>query len=87
MTIRVYVTYFVAIEDFDDMHKIDLWRRLKEDWPIFHKKYIEIWQCIMVSHICCQIQKGVSNVTVGGQDKGLSILGQEKMPIGDQHLL
>ncbi|MBA0766939.1 hypothetical protein Gotri_015929 [Gossypium trilobum] len=32
-------------KELDDLHNIDLWGRFKEDWPTFHKKYIEIWQC------------------------------------------
>ncbi|KAK5846362.1 hypothetical protein PVK06_002647 [Gossypium arboreum] len=31
--------------ELDDLRKVDLRGRLKEDWPTFHKQYIEIWQC------------------------------------------
>ncbi|MBA0556063.1 hypothetical protein Golob_026197, partial [Gossypium lobatum] len=31
-------------EKLDDLHKIDLRGKHKEDWPTFHKKYIKMWQ-------------------------------------------
>ncbi|KAH1107780.1 hypothetical protein J1N35_011548 [Gossypium stocksii] len=31
-------------QELDDLHNTNLWGRLKEDWPTFHKKYIKIWQ-------------------------------------------
>ncbi|MBA0612971.1 hypothetical protein Godav_013501, partial [Gossypium davidsonii] len=36
--VRVYTTYSA------DLHKIDLWGRLEEDWPTFYKKYIKMWE-------------------------------------------
>ncbi|MBA0817328.1 hypothetical protein Gohar_028231 [Gossypium harknessii] len=30
--------------ELDNLHKIDLRLRLKEDWETFHKKCIEIWK-------------------------------------------
>ncbi|PPR92685.1 hypothetical protein GOBAR_AA27986 [Gossypium barbadense] len=34
----------IEASDLDDLHKINLRGRLEEDWPTFHKKYIEMWE-------------------------------------------
>ncbi|KAG8472799.1 hypothetical protein CXB51_034729 [Gossypium anomalum] len=31
-------------QELDDLYNIDLRGRLEEDWPTFHKKYIEMWE-------------------------------------------
>ncbi|MBA0843604.1 hypothetical protein Goarm_000774 [Gossypium armourianum] len=31
-------------QERDDLYKIDLRGRLEEDWPTFHKMYIEMWE-------------------------------------------
>ncbi|KAH1039655.1 hypothetical protein J1N35_041398, partial [Gossypium stocksii] len=31
------------VKELDNLYKIDLWGRLEEDWPTFHKKYIKMW--------------------------------------------
>ncbi|MBA0802982.1 hypothetical protein Gohar_013234 [Gossypium harknessii] len=47
--VKVPLVIFVTIvmyesDQLDDLHKIDLRGKLKEDWPTFHKKYIDMWQ-------------------------------------------
>ncbi|MBA0765831.1 hypothetical protein Gotri_014953, partial [Gossypium trilobum] len=39
-----FQTIKYSASDLDDLYKIDLLERLKESCPIFHKKYINIWQ-------------------------------------------
>ncbi|MBA0635098.1 hypothetical protein Godav_021880, partial [Gossypium davidsonii] len=31
-------------KDLEELHKVDLWRRIDEDWAKFHEKYINIWE-------------------------------------------
>ncbi|KAH1097922.1 hypothetical protein J1N35_014843 [Gossypium stocksii] len=31
--------YSTISQQLDNLHKIDLWGRLEEDWPTFHKRH------------------------------------------------
>ncbi|KAH1038732.1 hypothetical protein J1N35_040475 [Gossypium stocksii] len=110
----MYVTYFTATQELNDLHKINLRGRLEGYWPKFHNNYIEMWQrrydYLPMRESFLTSELGISpdyidwfkhnnmpyllpdaersrHVAVGGQDEGPSILGREKMSLGDQHLL
>ncbi|MBA0765382.1 hypothetical protein Gotri_014589 [Gossypium trilobum] len=63
-------------QELDDLHKIDVWGRLEEDWTTFHKKHHEKPYLLSVSkmsrqHRCRRTRRAPINPRSGGNvDEG-----------------